>query len=169
MYLLGCSGLLVEMYRVVRFPLDQQLGEARWLKIYFVAMALLAWLAVLSGTYMVYPWYRAAAPVGTVDLSLYPQRLLIRSSTTIGWHSLGMEWKEHVAWVTPIAITMAAYVFLKYGRDLRRQPWLRGIVMSFVLVSFITAGIAGFWGAMIDKVAPVGGGDTVQLIHGVIR
>jgi hypothetical protein len=29
-----------------------------------------------------------------------------------------MDWKEHVAWVAPISITMVAVVFIKYGRDL---------------------------------------------------
>jgi hypothetical protein len=38
--------------------------------------------------------------------------------------------------------------------------------LCFVLVSFLAAGIAGFFGAMLDKYAPVQGGQTIQLIHG---
>lgn len=39
---------------------------------------------------------------------MFPQRLLMSSPATIGWHSLGMEWKEHVAWFAPISITNLA-------------------------------------------------------------
>jgi hypothetical protein len=77
-----------------------------------------------------------------------------------------MEWKEHVAWFAPISITMAAAVFLQYGRDLKRHPQLRTAVLGFTMASFMAAGIAGFFGAMIDKVAPVQGGATITLSQG---
>ena len=32
-------------------------------------MAVLAWLAVLTGAYIIYPWYRAVPPAGTADLA----------------------------------------------------------------------------------------------------
>jgi len=97
---------------------------------------------------------------------MFPQRLLMSNPTTIGWHSLGMEWKEHVAWFAPISITMVAFVFIRYGRDLKNHPQLRTTVLSFALASFVAAGIAGFFGAMINKSAPVQGGLTIQLSHG---
>ena len=126
----------------------------------------LAWVAVLTGTFVVYPWYRAAVPPGTVDLSGYPQKFLMAHASTIGWHSLGMEWKEHVAWFTTIAITMEAFVFIKYGRDLKNHRYLRTAVLSFTAASFLTAGVAGFFGAMINKYAPIQGGQNIQLSHG---
>jgi purine-cytosine permease-like protein len=88
------------------------------------------------------------------------------SPATSGWHSIGMEWKEHVAWLVPIAMTMAAGVFLEYGRHLRRHPQLRSAVLSFVAVSFLAAAIAGFFGAMLAKNAPVSGGATLHLVEG---
>ena len=94
---------------------------------------------------------------------MYPQRLLMSSPATIGWHSLGMEWKEHVAWFAPISITMTAFVFLRYGRNLVLHRQLRTAVLAFTTASFVAAGIAGFWGAMINKYAPVQGGNTIQL------
>jgi uncharacterized membrane protein len=97
---------------------------------------------------------------------MFPQRLLMSSPATIGWHSLGMEWKEHVAWFAPISITMVAFVFLKYGRDLGNHRQLRAAVLCFAAASFVAAGIAGFFGAMITKDAPVHGGYTIQLSHG---
>jgi hypothetical protein len=35
-------------------------------------MAVVAWLTVITGTYIVYPWYRAAPPAGA-DLAMYPR------------------------------------------------------------------------------------------------
>jgi hypothetical protein len=105
-------------------------------------MVALAWAAVLTGAYVIYPWYRAAPPPGTTDLSMFPQRLLISSPTTSGWQSLGMEWKEHVAWFAPISITMVWVVFMRYGRDIKNHRQLRAAVLSFAVASFVAAGIA---------------------------
>lgn len=167
LYLLACSGALVELYR--RFiartePLTS--NGSQFLKVYLIVMSLFAWLAVLTGTYVIYPWYRATPPAGTTDLSGFPQKLLMSQPTTIGWHSIGMEWKEHVAWLVPIAITMAAVVVSRYGSDLRNHPKLRSAVLSVVLFSFVSAAIAGFWGAMINKHAPVEGGTNIVLMKG---
>jgi len=168
LYLLACSGALVELYRFTTSPApsEPKAGQERFLKFYLIAMVVLAWASVLTGAYIIYPWYRAAAPSGTVDLSMFPQRLLMSSPTTIGWHSLGMEWKEHVAWFAPLSITMAAFVFIRYGRDLGSHRQLRTAVLCFAVASFVAAGIAGFFGAMIDKIAPVHGGHTIQLSQG---
>ena len=91
------------------------------------------------------------------------------SPSTIAWHSIGMEWKEHVAWLAPISITMARAVFVKYGRGIKDHPQLRNAVLGFVLVSFLAAGIAGFFGAMLNKNAPVEGGHNIRLVHGMRR
>jgi hypothetical protein len=168
LYLLACSGVLVELCR--RYPPKSESPisprDERFLTVYLIAMAVLAWITVLTGTYIIYPWYRAVAPAGTVNLAGFPQMLLKSSPDTIGWHSLGMEWKEHVAWLVPISITMAAVVFARYGRNLRSQPQLRAAVLCFTLTSFLAAGIAGFFGAMLVKNAPVEGGRVIHLMHG---
>jgi hypothetical protein len=168
LYLLACSGALVELYR--RYcTLNQALPTERdekFLRIYLVAMAALAWLAVLTGAYIIYPWYRAVPPPGTANLAAFPQRLLMASPTTSGWHSIGMEWKEHVAWIAPISITMAASVVLQYGRNLKNHPQLRAAVLVFVWASLLAAGIAGFFGAMINKNAPVEGGPVIHIMQG---
>ncbi len=168
LYLLAFSGALLELYRFTTSsaPSEPAVGQERFLKFYLIAMVVLAWAAVLTGAYVIYPWYRAVAPPGTADLSMFPQRLLMSSPTTIGWHSLGMEWKEHVAWLAPISITMVAFVFIRYGRDLRNHRQLRSAVLCFATASFVAAGIAGFFGAMITKDAPVHGGDTIPLNWG---
>jgi hypothetical protein len=168
LYLLACTGALLELFRMTSAapPYPSTPGQERFLKLYLASMAVIAWLSVLTGAYVIYPWYRVALPPGTTDLSLYPQRLLMASPTTIGWHSLGMEWKEHVAWFAPISVTMVASVFARYGRQMALHRRLRTAVLLFAAASFLAAGIAGFFGAMINKYAPVRGGNTIQLSQG---
>lgn len=168
LYLLACSGAVVELWRryspSVPAPVTQR--DERFLRIYLIVMVVLAWLTVLTGAYIVYPWYRAVPPAGVSDFAAYPQRLLQSSPATSGWHSIGMEWKEHVAWLAPISITMGAAVFMRYGRDLKHLARLRNAILCFVLVSLAAAGIAGFFGAEIDDHAPVQGGSTIRLFQG---
>lgn len=167
LYLLASSGLLVELYRFTTSrPSESSAAQQRFLTVYLSVMVVLAWMAVLSGAYVIYPWYRAAPGPGTTDLAMFPQRLLLSSPKTAAWHSLGMEWKEHVAWFAPISITMVAFVFIRYGRDLKNHKQLRMAVLSFAAASFVAAGIAGFFVAMINKYAPVQGGHTIQWIQG---
>jgi hypothetical protein len=171
LYLLAFSGVLVGLYHFTTStnPSESSPGRERFWKFYLITMVVLAWGAVLTGTYVIFPWYRAVPPPGTVDLSMYPQHLLLSSPTTSGWHSFGMEWKKRIAWFVPISITMVAYVFIKYGRELRNQRQLRTAVLSFALVSFVAAGIAASFGWMIDSKAPIQGGHTIQLSRGAER
>lgn len=156
LFLLAFSGAFFELSRT---------SNERAMRLYLLAMTVLAWLTVLTGAYIIYPWYRAVAPPGA-DLSSYPQAFLKSQPSTIGWHSLGMEWKEHVAWIAPIAITMVTAVFFHYGRQLRNHLVLRRAVLVFVAVAFFAAAIAGFSGAMINKYAPVQGGHLFHLFRG---
>lgn len=165
LYLLACSGAIVEIWRryspAAQVPVTAR--DETFLRMYLTVMSLLAWSAVLTGTYIIYPWYRATPPLGTVNLADYPQRLLMSNPSISAWHSIGMEWKEYIAWLAPISITMATVVFARYGRGIRNYPQLRNTVLCFVLISLLAAGIAGFFGAEIDDHAPVKGGTTIHL------
>jgi hypothetical protein len=167
LYLLAFTGALVELYRTrLGDSLQADSDNSEFLRKYLAGMAVLAWLAVLSGAYIVYPWYRAAAPAGTANLAAFPQALLQSSPSTAQWHLLGMEWKEYVAWIAPISCTMAAAVASGYGESLRSFPPLRAAVRNFVVISFFAAALAGLTGAMLNKHAPVEGGRTVQVLRG---
>src|SRR5713101_10031091 len=157
LFMLAFSGAIAELYRVSASGAAVQPSsrEQALLKFYLVAMVVLAWLTVFSGAYIVYPWYRAVPPAGLADLSDYPRRLLLSSGKTSEWHNVGMEWKEHVSWIAPIAITMVAYVFAKYGRAFARVPHIRTAVLTFAVVAFIATGVAGAFGAFLNKYAPV--------------
>ena len=167
LYLMACSFAMAELYRRYRPNSLQPIFEedekflGRWL----VIMAVIAWITVLTGAYLIYPWYRALPPAGTTVLAGFPQALLKSNPNAIGWHSIGMEWKEHIAWITPISITTAAAVFLHYRRCLCNYPQLRMAVLTFVFVSFASAGVAGFFGAELNKHAPVDGGATLRLMQ----
>ena len=109
--------------------------------------------------------YRAIPPAGIASLAGYPQRLLLSRPGTAGWHKLGMEWKEHVAWLAPIAMTMIAYVMTKHRLTMKKYPQIRTALLVFALVALVSGGIAGFFGAMIDNHAPVKGGATIHLVR----
>lgn len=168
LFLLAGSGALVQLYRRSAPDGERALSshDDLLLRVYLVVMAALAWFAVLTGTYIIYPWYRAVPSAGTKDLAAFPQRLLMASPSTSGWHSVGMEWKEHVAWFAPICITMAASIVLQYGRTLKNHVQLRSAVRSFVWIALLAAAVAGFFGAMLNKNAPVMGGSTLHLMRG---
>jgi len=120
-------------------------------------MAVAAWLTVLTGTWIVYPWYRAKPPEGVTGEALkeFPRYFLLDNPNLAQWHSFGMEWKEHVAWFAPILATAVAFVVWRYGARLSHEPALRRALMVILTLAFIAAGIAGLYGALITKTAPV--------------
>ncbi len=118
-------------------------------------MAIVAWLTVITGTWIVYPWYRAVPPEGTTDLTKFPKSLLISDPATSAWHTFGMEWKEHIAWMAPMLATAVAFVVLYYGVQLVRRKELRWPLIMLFTLAFGAAGIAGLFGAFITKAAPI--------------
>jgi hypothetical protein len=165
-FILGIFGIVVELTRSAYATEPSKLTAVgrSFASLYLSITAVLGWAAVLAGTYIIYPWYRAVPPAGTTDLTEFPKSLLLASNTTSGWHSLGMEWKEYVAWLAPIAITMVAYVWTKQRAAIQKYPQVRKAVLVFALVAFAAAGAAGFFGAMINKHAPVKGGSEIHLL-----
>lgn len=117
-------------------------------------MAVIAWVTVISGSYIVYPWYRAA-PAAGAPLSQFPRSFILSDPTTKGWHNFGMEWKEHVGWFAPILARAVAFVVAYYGPQLARESKLRKALLGMFAVAFVAAGVAGLFGAFINKVAPI--------------
>jgi hypothetical protein len=117
-------------------------------------MAAVAWLTVITGTFIVYPWYRAAPGPGVTDLAVFPRSYLLADPGRSGWHHFGMEWKEHVAWIAPLLATAVAYVATRYRRQLPQWPGLRRTLLVLFTIAFCAAGVAGVFGAFINKVAP---------------
>ena len=118
------------------------------LKVGVASMALIAWATVITGSYIVYPWYRVKAPDS-------PKSLLLANPNKAEWHNFGMEWKEHIAWISPMLATVAAFIVLYYGSQLIVDKRLRWMAMTLLLLAFAAAGVAGLLGAFITKAAPV--------------
>ena len=157
LFLLAFSGGLYSLYglRSQWLTTEGLKEKVSSLKIWTWAMAIVGWLAVLTGTYIVYPWYRAKPPEATFDLSTFPRYLLLSNRDTAGWHNFGMEWKEHIAWLVPIAATIVAYIVSKYGSSLAKETRIRNAAAWFFVIAFAAAAIAGGLGAFITKAAPV--------------
>jgi hypothetical protein len=132
-------------------------------------MAATAWATVITGTWIVYPWYREvlseegadefAGCVGAlVPNATCSPRDFLRSNVsgeTESWHGFGMEWKEHIAWAAPFLATAVAFIVAYYGARLIKRPWLRAATIIMLVGAFAAAAIGGFYGAFLNKIAPI--------------
>lgn len=120
-------------------------------------MAAISWAAVMTGTYIVYPWYRAKPPEGTTGAALeeYPRSFLLANPDTDLWHKFAFEWKEHIAFLAPILATAVAFIVTYYGPRLADRPWIRYTAMTLFALAFAAAGIASIFGALVTKTAPI--------------
>jgi hypothetical protein len=150
LFLLAFAGGLAGLYSL-KPALITPAGVAermRRLKVGVVAMAAASWATVITGTWIVYPWYRDPAPSSA-------KSKLLANADTKDWHDFAMEWKEHIAWMSPILATVVAFIVLYYGTNLIRHHRVRRTAITFFILSFVFAGIAGVFGAFITKAAPV--------------
>lgn len=150
LYLLAFAGGLAGFYSL-RPELVTTAGVAermRRLSIGTALMAALTWATVIVGTWVVYPWYREDTPDS-------PRSQLLADPGTKDWHEFAMEWKEHIAWISPMLATAAAFMVFYYRRDLIRNERARRIAMGLFVAAFATAVVAGLLGALITKKAPV--------------
>jgi hypothetical protein len=163
LYLLAFAGGLAGIWSlrpqlVTVEGVSERIARLRWGTI---IMAVLLWLTVIVGTFTVYPAYRATPPAA-VDLKVqsdalkaYPKFYLLADEKTAGFHDFGMEWKEHVAWISPLLATIVAFAVLRYGKELVNNSRARNMVTAMFVLAFALAGIAGFLGALITKAAPL--------------
>ena len=150
LFLLGFAGGLEALYSL-RPNLLSPAGIAdrvRRARIGVVAMAVAAWGTVLTGTWVIYPWYRDKAPTS-------PRSTLLADPSLEGWHTFGMEWKEHIAWLSPILATVVAFIVVYYGTGLARHDRVRKTTMTLFTLAFAFAAVAGLFGALITKAAPI--------------
>lgn len=150
LFLLAFAGGLAGLYSLRPGLLTEQgiVERTRRLKLGTWGMAIVAWLTVFTGSWIVYPWYRDVA-------STSPKSLLLANPSTADWHNFGMEWKEHIAWISPLLATAVAFTVVYYGTSLVKHQGVRKALMAFFTAAFLIAAIAGAMGAFITKVAPV--------------
>lgn len=123
-------------------------AKTRRLSIGMTSMAVVAWLTVITGTWIVYPWYREEDPTSA-------RSQLLADPDTADWHEFAMEWKEHIAWLAPMLATVAAFIVLYYRTDLVRNTVARRLAIGLFITAFAVAAIAGALGALITKNASV--------------
>jgi hypothetical protein len=150
LFLLGFAGGMEALYSLRPRLLTAEGVRDRVLrlKIGVVTMAVAAWGTVLTGTWIVYPWYRE-------DVADSPRSLLLADPKLEEWHHFGMEWKEHVAWISPILATVVAFIVIYYGTSLIRHERIRRTTMALFVMAFLFAAVAGLFGALITKAAPL--------------
>lgn len=157
LFLLGFAGAFYGIYvmKPEWMTTEGTNANVRNIRIFLWVLAAATWLAVFSGAYIVYPWYRATPPEGATELLNFPKFLLLANESTAFWHNFGMEWKEHIAFVVPFAATMVAFMAQYYGAELTKKPAVRRYVMIFFGIAFAAAAVAGVLGAFITKAAAV--------------
>jgi hypothetical protein len=169
LFLLAFAGGLAGLYSLRSHLITPEgvVERMRRLKVGVVAMAVAAWGTVITGTWIVYPWYRERLAgddyAGCAGLArpepgtCSPRDFLLSnvSGNTAEWHTFGMEWKEHVAWISPILATVVAFIVLYYGTNLIQHDRVRRTAMVLYVLAFGFAAIAGAFGAFITKVAPI--------------
>ena len=85
----------------------------------------------------------------------YPRSFLRADPALALWHTFGMEWKEHVAWLAPILAVPVVFIVFHYGSNLVDNDALRKATLWMLTASFVAAAVAGVLGALITKAAPV--------------
>lgn len=117
--------------------------------------AVLLWLAVLGGTYLVFPLYRATPPEGATALADYPRAMLMANPDTRWLHAFGMEVKEHVPWIAAMLTTAAAFVARRHRQTLLADGRMRRVVASLLVLSLALVSFVGLMGVFVNKVAPL--------------
>jgi hypothetical protein len=120
-----------------------------------IAAAVLLWIAVLGGAYIVFPWYRATPPEGVASLAAYPRALLMSSPDTRWLHAFGMEIKEHMPWIAAMILTAAAFVARRHRATLLSDASLRRITGSLLVVALVLVSFVALMGVFVNKVAPL--------------
>ena len=154
LFFLVFSGIWVNLWSLHPERMAGVQQRVSRLKMAIWATAIILWMTVITGTYIVYPWYRAKPPQGA-DLTNFPRSFLLASPDRAGWHTFGMEWKEHVAWLAPILVTAVAYVISRYGVKLVEEEKMRKAVITVFTIAFLASLVAVIFGAFLNKAAPI--------------
>jgi hypothetical protein len=149
-FLLAFSGGLVALHglRAECVTPEGIRERVRQLRIGATAMAVLAWATVLTGTWVLLPWYREDRPDS-------PQSVLLSDPDTRLWHEFADVWKTHVAHMAPILATCAAALVLYYGPSLARDRAARNVVLALLLGAFAVASVAAVVGSLVTRAAPI--------------
>lgn len=120
-----------------------------------IGTALMLWLTVLTGTYIVFPPYRATPPPGVIDLAAFPRSLIQASPHTAWLHSFAMESKEHMPWIASMLATAAAFVTVRYRSMVLADASLRNMTAALLAICFVLVSFVSLMGVFVNKAAPL--------------
>ncbi len=129
-----------------------QANSFAWLT---VAAAVLLWLSVISGTYVVFPVYRAPPPEGISSLADYPRALLLSRPDTRWLHAFAMEVKEHVPWMAAMLATAVAFTARRHRATILADAELRKVAWWLLAIALVLVAYVALLGVFVNKVAPV--------------
>ena len=127
-------------------PFGRKLTE-RQVGMTVLAAAVMAWIAVASGTWGLYPWFRdepggaAAALLARPSLAFWA-RWVVLSKAWVAWGSVGFA-------------TLAALAGYRWRTRLSAEGVLRRRLVALLAVALISASYAGAVGMLLAKLAPV--------------
>jgi hypothetical protein len=155
--LMGLAAALFSLYAVrasVRLP-GATAHESRALAWLTVSTAVMLWLTVLVGTYVIFPPYRAAPAEGMLDLSQFPRSLLLAKPDTSWLHAFAMESKEHMPWIAAMLGTAVAFVSVRYRSTMLDDVRLKSMAATLLAVCFALVAFVALLGVFVNKVAPL--------------
>ncbi len=154
--LLGLAATLFYLYaaRPVLFSDDSETGSRAYATV-SVFTAVMLWLTVIVGTYIIFPPYRATPPPGTADLSDFPRSLILSSPNTAWLHAFAMEAKEHMPWIASMLATAGAFIAVRYRRTALTTPSVRRMSFALLALSFAVVTFVSLLGVFVNKVAPL--------------
>jgi hypothetical protein len=120
-----------------------------------VLSAVLLWLTVIVGTYVIFPAYRVIPLAGVTDLGEFPRALLLASPSTAWLHTFAMETKEHMPWIASMLTTAVAFVAVSYRSRVLQNSSLRSLSMALLAISFALVAFVSLMGVFVNKVAPL--------------
>jgi hypothetical protein len=120
-----------------------------------VLVAALLWAAVLTGTYVVFPPYRATPPPGVIELAEYPRSMLLADPAIAWLHAFAMESKEHMPWIATMLATAVAFVATRFRAALLADTRLRRMAMALLAICFVLVAFTALMGTFVNKVAPL--------------
>ena len=154
--LMGLAAALFHLY-AARTSYGPQASPtaSRALAALSVSTAVMMWLTVLVGTYIIFPPYRATPPPGVTDLSHFPRSLIQASSDTAWLHSFAMESKEHMPWIASMLATAVAFVTVRYRSKVLYDASLHNMATILLAICFALVSFVSLMGVFVNKVAPL--------------
>lgn len=154
--LVGLAAALFYLYAARPAPLStgDETGSRAFAAV-TVFTAVMLWLTVIIGTYIIFPPYRATPPPGTTDLSEFPRAMILASPGTAWLHAFAMETKEHMPWIASMLTTAVAFVAVRYRRTALTNPPMRRMAFTLLAVSFAVVTFVSLLGVFVNKVAPL--------------